>query len=258
MRSGRNHSRLPTPCFEHFRPVRRDDRQLGLPPVVEQGSPFLAHGLGVAQVGLVHDLYERRVMRTEDELAHESNLMPRYHWFCGRLLKIDIVIILIFMKLGEYAVAVGATKRWVQNARAALGERGPYGESGARRLAFAKLVKETCSMPLRAAYPLAGAALAAWPAQRSWSYRPGDGAVSVTVDLERFLSDYAARLSLSRSFYAERRRGRPRKRRGVALAKWYGVDVTLLVESLKLTPAQRLARLEEHVEFIKLLRQRMP
>jgi hypothetical protein len=154
------------------------------------------------------------------------------------------------MKLGEYAVAVGASKRWVQNARAALGERGPYTEPGARRLAFARLVKETCSMPLRAAYPLATDALAAWPKQRSWSHRPADGAVSVTVDLERFLSDYAARLSLSRSFYAERRRGRPRKRRGVALAKWYGVDVTLNEESLKLTPAQRLARLEGAVDFI--------
>jgi hypothetical protein len=158
------------------------------------------------------------------------------------------------MKLGEYAVAVGASKRWVQNARAALGERGPYTEGGARRLAFAKLVKETCAMPLRSAHPLAGAALAAWPAQRSWSYRPGDGAVSVTVDLERFLSDYAARLSLSRSFYAERRRGRPRKRRGVALAKWYGVDVTLNQESLKLTPAQRLQRLEDAVAFLRSAR----
>jgi len=158
------------------------------------------------------------------------------------------------MKLGEYAVAVGAPKRWVQNARAALGERGPYTESGARRLAFAKLVKETCSMPLRSAYPLAGAALASWPAQRSWSYRPGDGAVSITVDLERFLSEYAARLSLSRSYYAERRRGRPRKRRGVALAKWYGVDVTLNEESLKLTPAQRLTQMDANREFSKSLR----
>ncbi len=193
-------------------------------------------------------------MRTEDELAHDGNLMPAGGGIWGRLSKIYIVIILIYMKLGEYAVAVGASKRWVQNARAALGERGPYTEPGARRLAFAKLVKETCAMPLRRAYPLAGAALASWPAQRSWSYRPGDGAVSVTVDLERFLSDYAARLSLSRSYYAERRRGRPRKRRGVALAKWYGVDVTLLEESLKLTPEQRLTGLDEALTFFKAIR----
>jgi hypothetical protein len=154
------------------------------------------------------------------------------------------------MKLGEYAVAVGAPKRWVQNARAALGERGQYTEAGARRLAFAKAVKEACGMPLRAAYPLAAEALARWPEERTWTYQPRAGAASVSVDLERFLSDYAARLSLSRSFYAERHRGRPRKRRGVALAKWYGVDVTLNEESLRLTPAQRLARLEGALDFI--------
>ncbi len=193
-------------------------------------------------------------MRAEDEFTHEGNLMLSGGEVWSRLLKLDIVIILIYMKLGEYAVAVGAPKRWVQNARAALAERGPYTEPGARRLALAKLVKETCGMPLRAAYPLAGAALAAWPAQRTWSHPPGDGAGSVTVDLEWFLSDYAARLSLSRSFYGERRRGRPRKRRGVALAKWYGVDVTLLEESLKLTPAQRLQRLEDAVAFYRSAR----
>ena len=158
------------------------------------------------------------------------------------------------MKLGEYAVAVGASKRWVQNARAALRERGPYTEAGARRLAFAKAVKEACGMPLRAAYPLATDALARWPAERTWSYRRPDAAASVSVDLERFLSEYAARLSLSRSFYAEKRRGRPRKRHGVALAKWYGADVTLLETSLKLTPAQRLQRLEEAVAFFRGVR----
>ena len=166
------------------------------------------------------------------------------------LAKIDIIIIFIFMKLGEFAVAVGAPKRWVQNARAALGERGPYTEDGARRLAFAKAVKEACGMPLRAAYPFAGEALAGWPERRTWSHQPRGSAASVSVDLERFLSDHTARVSLSKSFYAERRRGRPRKRRGVALAKWYGVDVTLNEESLKLTPAQRLARLEGAVDFI--------
>jgi hypothetical protein len=139
----------------------------------------------------------------------------------------------------------------VQNARAALRDRSPYGEAGARRLAFARVVKEATGMPLTAAYPLAAEALAAWPGRREWVYRPGDGAAAVTVDLERFLSDGAVRLSLARSYYAERRRGRPRKRRGIALAKWYGADVTLLESSLRLTPAERLARLEEAARFFR-------
>ena len=64
------------------------------------------------------------------------------------------------------------------------------------------------------------------------------------------------RLSLARSWYAERRRGRPpkRPRGGVAWAKWYGVDVTLLVESLKRTPAERLRALDANLEFLKSVR----
>jgi hypothetical protein len=155
------------------------------------------------------------------------------------------------MTLGQFATAVGAPKRWVQNAFQALGLPAVYTEPLARRLAFAKAVKEACGMPLRRAFPLAEEALARWPAHQTWELREPDGAVRVEIDLERFLSDYAVRLSLSRTYYAEKRRGRPRKRklRGIALAKWYGVDVSLLVESLKRTPEERLRQLDEAREF---------
>jgi transcriptional regulator with XRE-family HTH domain len=158
--------------------------------------------------------------------------------------------------LGQFATAVGAPKRWVQNAFQALGLPAVYTEPLARRLAFAKAVKEACGMPLRRAFPLAGEALARWPAQNTWELREPDGAVRVVIDLERFLSDYAVRLSLSRTYYAEKRRGRPRKRkrRGIALAKWYGVDLSLLVESLKRTPEERLRQLDEAREFFATAR----
>ena len=160
------------------------------------------------------------------------------------------------MTLGQFATAVGAPKRWVQNAFQALGLPAVYTEPLARRLAFAKAVKEACGMPLRRVFPLAEEALACWPADRTWELREPDGAVRVVIDLERFLSSYAVRLSLSRTFYAERRRGRPRKRRlrGLALAKWYGVDVSLLVESLKRTPEERLRLLDEAREFFTMAR----
>jgi hypothetical protein len=160
------------------------------------------------------------------------------------------------MTLGQFATAVGAPKRWVQNAFQALGLPAVYTEPLARRLAFARTVKEACGMPLRRAFPLAEEALARWPAHRTWEHRDPDGAVRVVIDLERFLSDYAVRLSLSRTYYAEKRRGRPRKRklRGIALAKWYGVDVSLLVESLKRTPEERLRLLDEAVEAFKSMR----
>jgi hypothetical protein len=158
------------------------------------------------------------------------------------------------MTLGQFATAVGASRRWVQNAFQALGLPPEYTEDLARRLSFARVLKEACGTPLRRGFPLAAPALARWPAERSWDLREADGSARVTVDLERFLSDYAVRLSLSRTWYAEKRRGRPWKRRGVALAKWWGVDLTLLDESLKRTPAERLERLDEAVAFFKSMR----
>jgi len=160
------------------------------------------------------------------------------------------------LTLGQYATAVGAPKRWVQNAHAVLGLGAVYTPEEARRLAFARLLKQACGMPLVAAYPLAAPSLAGWPGRRTWVLERQTGAAAVAVDLERFLSDCNIRLSLARSWYAERRRGRPPKarRRGVAWAKWYGVDVTLLQESLKRTPAERLRALDANLDFLKSLR----
>lgn len=160
------------------------------------------------------------------------------------------------MTLGQFATAVGAQKRWVQNAFAVLGLAPRYTVDGARRLAFAKMLKDEFAIPLVRGYPLAEPALACWPARRTWEHEGSNGVGRVVVDLERFLSDFSVRLSLSRTFYAEKRRGRRWQHdlRGVALAEWYGIDVSLLVESLKLTPEERLRRLEEAVEFLKSVR----
>jgi hypothetical protein len=157
------------------------------------------------------------------------------------------------MTLGQSATAAGAPRRWVQNAFQALGLRPVYTENLARQLAFARAVKEACGMPLRQAFPLAEEALARWPEERVWRLAAPDGTVRVEVDLARWLSTYAGRLSLARCWYGERRRGRPskRRRRGMAWAKWYGVDVTLLEESLALAPEERLRRLEEAAAFFR-------
>jgi hypothetical protein len=144
----------------------------------------------------------------------------------------------------------------VQNAFQALGLRARYTEDLARRLSFARAVKEACGMPLRRAFPLAEGALATWPKEHFWRLTDPNGVVGVELDLRRFLADYGVRLSMSRTWYAERRRGRPPQRRlkGVALAKWYGVDISLLESSLRLTPAERLRRLEEALGFFRAVR----
>jgi hypothetical protein len=120
-------------------------------------------------------------------------------------------------------------------------------------LGLAREIHLATGMPLKRAFAVAPEALAVWPAQRRWVLESEAGIASVAVDVERYLSTWAVRLSLSRTFYGERRRGRPRKRtlRGIALAEWYGVDLSLVRESLKRTPEERLRTLDEAVEFFK-------
>lgn len=159
------------------------------------------------------------------------------------------------MTLGQFAVAVGASKRWILNAFRVLGIRGGYTIENARRLAFANALKQAAGLPLTRGFPLADDALAAWPHARQWTLRGDDGAVRVTVDLERFLSDFHVRLSLARCWYAEKRRGRPpkRRKRGLAWAREHGVDTSLLAWSLSRTPEQRLRALDEEVEALRRL-----
>jgi hypothetical protein len=159
------------------------------------------------------------------------------------------------MNLGQFAVAVGAPTRWVQNALQALSLPAEYTADLARRLSFARMLKSVCGMPLRQGFPLAGDALARWPADRCWELASSDTAAKITVDLERFLSDFHIRLSLSKTRFAGKHRGRPpkRRRRGLNLAKWYGVDLSLLQMNLQLTVEQRLRGLDEMVEQLKRL-----
>ena len=160
------------------------------------------------------------------------------------------------MTLGQFSTAVGAPKRWVQNAMAVLGLPASYSVEGAKRLAFARVLNAACGMPLVKAYPLAEVALEAWPGRTTWEQEGPEGVVKLSVDLERFLSNFNVRLSLSRTYYAEGKRGRPKKRRGrgVAGAREYGIDISLLEESLKRTPEERLRSLDETLEFLRTVR----
>ncbi|MBI4499800.1 MAG: hypothetical protein HY700_01440 [Gemmatimonadetes bacterium] len=161
------------------------------------------------------------------------------------------------MTFGQFATAAGAPAKWVQNAIALLKLPRRYTLEAAKVLGLAYELVRTCGIPLARAHPLAKRALAAWPAQREWIEEGADGSVRIVIDLERALSNFAVHLSLSRSYYAERQRGRPRKRRrggAIARAREYGVDISLLEENLKRTPEERLRNLEEAVEFLKNVR----
>ncbi len=158
------------------------------------------------------------------------------------------------MTLAQFAVAIGAQPKWVQNAFAVLDLQPTYSEERARRLALARMLKESHGIPLKRSWAVAGNTLAHPDDAAAWRYASPSGSAELVIDRERFLSWFTAALSRARVWYAERRRGRPRRRRrGVAGARDYGVDIGLLEASLRRTPAERLRRLDEDVAFFRSL-----
>ena len=163
------------------------------------------------------------------------------------------------MTLGQFATAVGAPPRWVLNALTRLRIPRRYTEPLARRLTLARLLAEGIGAPLPEAFALAGRALAETDPYGTWRYeRPGG--ISVVIEMPGFFNAYLPRLSLARTHYAERLRGRRLMRRGTAgeRARAYGVDTTLLDSALRRTTEQRLRMLTENVEFLNALRRRAP
>lgn len=179
-----------------------------------------------------------------------------------RLPVFSIRVILISMKpltLGQLAVAVGASRRWVLNALARLEiPRGGYDESVARRLSLARQLAEAMRMPLTGAYAAAGVILAETDPHGTWRVGSVDGAVRIEVDLPRFFSAYLPRLALARTHYQEKRRGRPfaRGRTAVERAQAWGWDTTLLDSALRLPLDQRMKRAADWAAYASEMRKR--
>lgn len=84
--------------------------------------------------------------------------------------------------------------------------------------------------------------------------------LGAVINRDRFLTVFAPSLSRARELYVERRRGRPSnapRLHGMKAAVEYGVDITLLEHSLRLTPAERLRRLDDDVAFSAALSPRL-
>jgi hypothetical protein len=158
--------------------------------------------------------------------------------------------------LGQFSHLVGAPPRWVQNAMAVLKLAAVYDEPTAARLALALTLTRSWDIPLNTAYPLARRALHAWPASTTWEQTGSDGCAVLTIDLERFLSDHAVRLSFARLQYAPRARGRPRKHplRGLSAARAWGVDLSLLRSAGRQTPGDRVRSLDRDIDFLRSVR----
>lgn len=171
------------------------------------------------------------------------------------------------MTLSQFSIAVGAQPKWVQNAAALLGLDLSYSRQEALWLGLVKRLHEHLGVPLKEASRLARAALecrdehmvleTGGAGDRLEVFQSPDTIVSVSLALDRYLSDFWASLVRALLHYEPRRRGRPTEGAGtsaVQRAREYGVDLSLLDASLRLTPAQRLRRLDRNVEFVKALR----
>ena len=164
------------------------------------------------------------------------------------------------MTLGQFACALGAPTKWVQNAWAILGLDPIYGEAELWRMALVRLLERTMDVPLKLAHATAQAAMPNPPVREMGGTMElrlvDEGALDVSVDWARFSSEVLAGLSRSRTQYQERRRGRPPKEplHGIAAARAHGIDVGLLRASLRRTPAERLRSLDEDLAFVQRLR----
>ncbi|OGT94933.1 MAG: hypothetical protein A2083_07920 [Gemmatimonadetes bacterium GWC2_71_9] len=153
------------------------------------------------------------------------------------------------MTLGQFAVAVGASPRWVLNALTRLRVPRRYDEPLARRLALAKTLHASAGFTLPSAWEAAGRILREADYFKDWQYESDDGLVTVRVGLPRFFTNYQVRLAVAHSSHAApKRRGRAPSRRGSAAQRaWaYGIDVTLLDANLAETTDVRLRRLDSN------------
>ena len=161
------------------------------------------------------------------------------------------------MTLAELAHVLDASPKWVLNALAALGGRKRYSIVLARRLAVTRAIQKATGAPLALAFAQAERALRSYHGEEEPVVIPtGDGDVGVMVDIRRILSSLNVRLSVIRTSFGARKRGRPPRRRRDPLqtASEWGIDVTLLADNLDKTVEQRVRQLDAMAAFARGVR----
>lgn len=152
----------------------------------------------------------------------------------------------------QFAHAVGAEAKWIENSVRLLRRAIRYTPAESRLWGLVRVLSQDMGIPLARAAELASQALR--HPEDSREVRLGENAsccAAVVVDLARYHSAHAAALSAALELGGARRRGR---RRAVSNAAWYGVDLSLLREGLRRSPADRLDGLEENAAFIAAMR----
>ncbi len=159
------------------------------------------------------------------------------------------------MTLADFALLVGATPRWCQNALQTLGRRFSYHWALAQTLGLARLLQQEQNIPLRRAMRDAQRALRESPATVARQDDP-QGIMALTIDVPRYLTQLALRAARLQHD-PPRRRGRPRQRHsagGIAAAEAYGLDLAALRSGLRLGHAERLEQLDANQRMLAALR----
>ena len=167
------------------------------------------------------------------------------------------------MTRSQFAQAVRADEKWVENAARALGHQLQYSAEEARWLGLVHVLARDLGTSVQRAATLAKTALQFDPAIRALRLHLSEhGEATVSLDLARYHSAFAASLSTALNQGGPRRAGRPphRDRRvdPLATAAEYGIDLSLLRSGLRRSPAERLARLDANATFLQSVRRTVP
>lgn len=160
------------------------------------------------------------------------------------------------MTRDQFAAAASADRKWIENSAAILGLSLAYTSAESRRMALVHIFNQAVGVGLHRALYFADQALQENPNRGTVVLGSGDGGISgVAIDLPRFYSIHAASLSAALELGGARRRGRRVTSTGSAIerAARYGVDIDLLREGQRMSPAARLSQLDENAEFIASL-----
>jgi hypothetical protein len=158
------------------------------------------------------------------------------------------------MTLSQFAYAIGARPKWVQNAARLLGHKLEHSPAEAELYSLICVLHRDMGMALGRAETIAQVALAARTPEGTETSISTGPTTSVTFDMQRHFSDYAVRLAAALSQQQARRRGRPSGERSMLKrARDFGIDLGLLEASLRLSAGARLRRLDENQRFVAKL-----
>ena len=163
------------------------------------------------------------------------------------------------MTRSQFALAVLADEKWVENASRILQKKLRYTAEEALWLGLVRVLSQEVGVTLAHAAQLANEALQHSTNEASVVVGRGEnGSVGIWIDLARCYSTHAAALSAALDMGGARRRGRrrtnPAPRGRLERAERYGVDIGLLRAGIHLSPRIRLEQLDENAAFISAMR----